>query len=753
MDHRAGLNPVLRAARRAASAGRWKVAAAVGLLVGAGGALFALSGPGTALERSVGLDWLFGQRGPLAPPDEVVVVAIDSRTGEQAGLAPLPREWSRSVHARLVDTLVERGASAIAFDMQFDRPHDAAGDQAFADAVARADRVALIQLVTGRRQPVQTPDGRAAGTVWVEGLIEPLPSLRDAARALATFPLPKIDAVVTEFWAFKDSLGDAATLPAAMLQLHLLRQWPAWQAVLASLPGGALADLPEAPSAIGRADALAALMTRQREALAGRPVPPPLAAAGPPLAALAALYAGEPHRTLNFYGPPGTVATVPFQAVLDGTTTFDFRGKAVFVGYSDLYDPGQPDRFYTVFTSDEGVDLSGVEIAATAFANLLEDRSIDSPGAAATTVSLLLFGVALGALAYLLPALASVPLVLAVGALWAGHALRQFELQALWVPVATPLLVQLPLALLLGLLAQYLLERGRRVQAGQTLRYYLPEHVARELTEHGVGIGADAWNRVVWGTCLATDMSGFSTISERLPPDQLARFLNDYFDTLAEALRRHGVDITEFRADAIMCAWTADAPSADKRRPALLAALAAGEAIERFRAAHPQLGSTLRIGLQCGRFHVGNSGGGGHFVFSIVGDTANTASRLESLNKHLGTSILAGGEVVDGLDRELLLRPLGSFQLMGKGEGVAIVEVLASQATATAVQRERARGFAAALALYRDGALTDALSAFEALAVADPDDGPPRFFIGRCQRELAQAEPSPLPRAVIMDSK
>ncbi|NTU61189.1 MAG: CHASE2 domain-containing protein, partial [Caldiserica bacterium] len=89
------------------------------------------------------------------------------------------------------------------------------------------------------------------------------------------------------------------------------------------------------------------------------------------------------HRVLNFYGPPGSITTIPYHvAATDGAPDAglnlpDLTGKVVFVGFSDLYDPGQPDRFYTVFTNADGVDLSGVEIAATAFGNLLTQEFED----------------------------------------------------------------------------------------------------------------------------------------------------------------------------------------------------------------------------------------------------------------------------------------------------------------------------------------------------------------------------------------
>ena len=83
--------------------------------------------------------------------------------------------------------------------------------------------------------------------------------------------------------------------------------------------------------------------------------------------ALAALYTGPDDRYLNFYGPPGTIARIPYQVVIKPELQLavlqhvDLKGKVAFVGYSDLAEPEQPDRFYTVFTDEDGVDLSGVE--------------------------------------------------------------------------------------------------------------------------------------------------------------------------------------------------------------------------------------------------------------------------------------------------------------------------------------------------------------------------------------------------------
>ena len=741
---------------------------AVGLLTGFIGAMLGVTDIGATFERSVGLPWLFHSRGPIAPPPDVAVVGIDSRTGEQLDLPSLPRDWPRATHALLVDELVRRGATAIVFDMQFDKPKAARDDRAFTRSVDKADQVVLIELVTGKRQPLTDAQGRLTGSVWIEEKIKPMPDLARAAKGLATFPLPKIDAAVYEFWAFKESIGDDATLPAVALQIHALKAYPAWISLLGQVDPSRLAGLPQTSQSVGKAEQVRSLMRTFRSVFENDPAAraklvtlidqdttQDKASDRALLKALLGLYAGNSQRLLNFYGPPGTIQTLSYQDVIKGNNpsaprTQDLKGKTVFVGFSDLYDPGQPDRFYTVFTGDDGVDLSGVEIAATAFGNLLTDASIQPVSNLQTLALLLIFGIVIGALAYFLPAMLGVPLAIALAIAYAFTAQWLFTNGNHWLPLATPLLVQFPFALFLGLIAQYLLERGRGKRISKALGYYLPEGVARELTENRSE--ANSFNKVVYGTCLATDMSGFSTISELLPPDQLAIFLNDYFDTLAQALKRHHVSVTEFRADAIMCAWTAERANVEVRMQAIHAALDAAEAINGFKQRHTMLKAALRVGLAAGNFYVGHAGGGGHFVFSIVGDTANTASRIEGLNKHTGTQILATQSVVEGLDG-LLLRSLGDFQFVGKTEAMPIVEIMAASSAASDSQLQLCERFAAALAVFQSGQWAHAAEAFEAVQHVFPEDGPTRFYLARCQLYLRGVEPPDDPRVIHMDVK
>jgi EAL domain-containing protein (putative c-di-GMP-specific phosphodiesterase class I)/CHASE2 domain-containing sensor protein len=477
----------------------------LGVLIGLSGALLWLSTLGATFETGVGLRWLFNVRGTIAPPPEVVVVAIDGRTGSQLGLAASPREWPRSIHAQLVEALVQHGASVIVFDLLFEKaksPHD---DLAFATAVAKADRVVLVEKLTGKGQPIADSHGYHKAIVWTEELIQPLPFLTESAKGLGAFPLPKLGAAVHEFWVFKESLNDAPVMPAVALQINALRAYSTWLGLLERLNTPGLETLPRSTYELKGAQQIRDLMRTLRlffehnpgtgariTALIDHENSPGMSPETRSLLqALTKLYDGPPNRYINFYGPPGTITTIPYHAVIKGGDpnlnkgAMDFTNKTVFVGFSDLFDPGQPDRFYTVFTRSDGVDVSGVEIAATAYANLLTDRTLKPSGAPATSIVLVLFGIVMGTIVYCLRAVASVLLSLTLAVAYAIAAQWMFNTHDYWLPLAVPLLMQFPSALFTGLLGQYLLERRRLEKITQAIGYYLPENVARRLTEGG----------------------------------------------------------------------------------------------------------------------------------------------------------------------------------------------------------------------------------------------------------------------------
>jgi adenylate cyclase len=228
--------------------------------------------------------------------------------------------------------------------------------------------------------------------------------------------------------------------------------------------------------------------------------------------------------------------------------------------------------------------------------------------------------------------------------------------------------------------------------------------------------------------------------------------MNEYFDTLAEPLKRHGADLTEFHADTIMCAWTAPQPETTVHHKAALAALEVVEAIDLFNERHAPLALYARIGLESGSIYVGHTGGGGHFTYSILGDCANTASRIEGLNKHIGTHLLATQSVVENLD-DLLLRPLGRFYFVGKADPTQVVEIVSKAAGASEAQLRLCEQFAEALDVFRAEQWAKAAGLFEAILRDYPGDGPASFYLARCRRYLTESPPPEDPSAIRMEAK
>jgi adenylate cyclase len=175
------------------------------------------------------------------------------------------------------------------------------------------------------------------------------------------------------------------------------------------------------------------------------------------------------------------------------------------------------------------------------------------------------------------------------------------------------------------------------------------------------------------------------------------------------------------------------------------------DAIEAFNRSGDQPPLRTRIGLHSGQMLLGQVGAGQHYEYRAVGDIVNTASRLQALNKQLGTRVLVSEAAIEGL-HDVVARPLGAFILAGKTASVRICELLGIGA-AGAPQRAEWTLFAEALGRYRAGDLPDAARRFEQVLNLAPNDGPARFYLGRCRREGAWAPDQPWSDVVVMDEK
>lgn len=210
--------------------------------------------------------------------------------------------------------------------------------------------------------------------------------------------------------------------------------------------------------------------------------------------------------------------------------------------------------------------------------------------------------------------------------------------------------------------------------AHTALGKYLPADIAREIIDHPERLALSGAKREL---CIVfSDLEGFTKLSHELPPEIVARLLNEYLDKLSAVVLEHGGLIDKYVGDAVVAFWGAPIGRPDDARKAALAGYAMWRAGEEFRrsvdASLPPIGRT-RVGLHLGEAVVGNFGGERRIQYTALGDAMNTAARLESANKSLGTSVIASRELAErsGLD---WWRAMGRVTLRGRNRPVEIYE-------------------------------------------------------------------------------
>ncbi len=284
---------------------------------------------------------------------------------------------------------------------------------------------------------------------------------------------------------------------------------------------------------------------------------------------------------------------------------------------------------------------------------------------------------------------------------------------------------------------------GRQKQAIRLMfAQYMSEKVITHLMAQPERLKLGGERRRV--TLFFSDLAGFTSLSERLSPEEVVGLLNDYLSRMTDIILDEEGTVDKFEGDAIMAFWGAPLPQEDQALRACRAALrqqaALGELNQRF----ADLGLPLlamRIGLHSGDAVVGNLGSQKRFDYTVIGDTVNLASRLEGLNKFYGTFILASETTVAACGDGVEFREVDWVAVKGKETAVTVFQPLGLKEVLAPEEAAVREEFAQALALYRQGEFPQAADLFKNILAKHPEDGPARVFEERCQK--FQASPPP----------
>lgn len=728
----------------------------LGIIIGLLGMVIYLTPQGWSLEEKYGLYWLFQLRGTMPPPNEVIVVAIDRPSASQLGLPVTPNfwPWPRNIHANLIDRLAQAGAQVIVLDLIFHTTGTVPEhDQQLTKAISSAGNVIIVERLYTEQLDFTNDENESFQLKLIkEESIPLLPEISDAVLSHAPFPLPDKPRI-NAYWAFKPGIGDAPTIPAIVLQAFTLKIYDDFRRLLQKVHNLDVAQqLPDQD----RIKDLESLVFTMRHLFVNQPeIKRQLLLelrdstsldkdTKQMIQVLINLYSGQEAYYLNFYGPPRSIKTIPYYQFLQppegdekslNAALDSVKDKVVFVGLSSTTQSENEqirDAYHSVFTDPEGVKISGVEIAATAFANLLENKSVRPFSYAGSLGLLLIMGLTAGIIFPLLSNRNLIVVSFILAAAYVVFAWLLFKQASIWLPLVIPLFIMIPGAIFGAIILKYLAARHERDQLLELFGQFTPERVVGDLTRH---VDANLHkDQLVFGACLFTDVKGYTTLAEAMDVRQLKLLMDDYFDILSRSVKQNNGVVSEKIGDAMLAIWEVTSARKILREEACKAGLAIVDNINQFNhdRNHPAL--PTRIGIHFGELLITKYGSGSmdNYIYRVVGDLINTTSRIEGTNKLLGTNLLVTSEVIEGIDR-FLTRPLGSFLFAGKSLPVNLCELITYQQRATNQQMQLCAMFTDALTAYLQQQAIAIQKWTEILRIF-PNDGPTKFYLSICSQ-------------------
>jgi adenylate cyclase len=687
------------------------------------------------------MDLRMVSRGKIQPAGAVVIAAVDEKSLSELGRWP----WPRTTMARLVEKLKKDGAKAVGFDIVFAEPDEnsslralgalekelkgaaspavmkilerkrsgADTDKALAKAIEKVENVSLgyffhlaqkdvahlteqaaeerLEVIgNSRYQMVEVrPGGKPDEYAFIHAFTaEPnLPAVSEAGLNSGYFnAFPDADGVIR--WSpLVIKAGDSFYNP---LSLALLQQYFDWEPLVLRL-----ADFGVEGIQIGD--------IRIPTDEAGRVM-------------------------INYLGPGKTFPHYSISDILSGRLDPDtFKDKIVVVGATAI---GIYDLRVTPFSSV----YPGVEIHATVIDNILKRNFLQRTAWTSLLdfLSILGLGFLIG---LVLPRFSAVRGLLFSVVILAGFVAVNtllFTQMNLWLNMVYPVIVILAVYVAVTVY-RYITEEREKQKIRGAFQYYLTASVINEMLKDPtkLKLGGDKRNLTV----LFSDIRGFTTISEKLSPEELVHLLNEYLTAMTDLVFKYDGLLDKYMGDAIMAVWGAPLDQPDHAERACRTAL---EMLDELRKLQNKWESEGRprmdigVGINTGDMVVGNMGSQMRFDYTVMGDSVNLGSRLEGINKEYGTNVVISEFTHEIVKDRFFCRELDSVRVKGKKLPVRIYELLGE--SKDAVRWEPwVSIFEEGLALYKEGRWDEAIERFEKVLKAKYGDAPSELYISRCK--------------------
>ena len=439
---------------------------------------------------------------------------------------------------------------------------------------------------------------------------------------------------------------------------------------------------------------------------------------------------------INYYGDPEVVIpSYSIVDIIDHKVPADvLKNKIVLVGATAI-------AAFDLRSTPFSTATPGVYVHASAIQNMVDLKFLQrwSGFAVVEGVLLLLIGLLMG---LVIPKIRiSLGLAYTVGLIAAVILGDQFLVfgRGQWMRIVAPLL-EIAAIFLAITIYRYLTEEKEKRVVRNAFQFYLTKSVVDAVLKDTSRLKLGGEKKEL--TVLFSDIRGFTTISERLSPEDLAQFMNSYLTPMTDLVFHHEGTLDKYMGDAIMAIFGAPIDQPDHATRACLTALDMMTELVKLQAKWREQGLPeidIGIGLNSGPMVVGNMGSAMRFDYTVMGDNVNLGSRLEGINKEYGTNIIISEYTLALCKTDVFVREIDAVRVKGKREPVRIFE-LRGRGQPSADESAFIALFDVALQHYRSQQWDAAIAGFQACMAQRDTDYCSKKYIDRC-RSMAEDPP------------
>jgi len=372
---------------------------------------------------------------------------------------------------------------------------------------------------------------------------------------------------------------------------------------------------------------------------------------------------------INFYGRPGTFQVRPFSDVVNGKiSTRFFKNKLLLVG---VYAEGLQDIHQTPYGS-----MFGIEMIANAVTQLLNREYIKFAPDYINILIVLFFGLLISYIVGRKSILYSYVATFLLVIVYFFAVIFVFDKYRYVLNLSAPLITGI-LTLFTMIAYRILTEEKEKKVIQNMFSNYVSKSVVEELIKHPEKLELGGEDKEI--TVLFSDIRGFTTLSEKLAPQELVAHLNEYLSAMTDIIFKYEGTLDKYVGDEIMAFWNAPVEQPNHAELACLTALEMMEKLHELNENWPEdKRLNIGIGINTGIMTVGNMGSKSRMDYTLMGDNVNLGARLEGTNKIYGTNIIISEYTYEKVKDKFLCRELDNIRVKGKHKPVKIYELIST---------------------------------------------------------------------------